>query len=583
MSGEEAVWLIKSGGRILGPHTLTQVAQLLRDREVTIIDEVALPARRWHLIRDHVGFQELIQKLRSEGTNVDDMVTSTGSITGSVTESMGASNPDDITEDISEYQSQMREIVYEEISERPSAAKSSPAPSRFQSAAQINSQQIRMQAERGSKWMWALTVVVLIGVAVALVAKRMMIVRDQGGMVSLDQTGVALLSYQIGDYPAALDGLKKAYAADPERKEIWYPLALLMVQLNGQTVEAKRLLQKVKDQNSESSSVVLNARGILKFFDGDFNGANEDFQQSFNEDKNNLSALANRGVVALSRRDFREADQLLNRAISGGLKEGQVAVQRLSALLQEWKDSSDKNYLLDADKLIRQALKFSANYQQELRLAQAYVALQKGDLENLEGMIRQALDVDLQQSDDFRQPIQVLRQGGDWAQLLDWCRQLKDALPDHASAVALEGVCQLKKGQIISAKAAVEKAVNQSPRDALLQAVFASILRKSSMDGESSVALGRAVELDRKSEFVTPALLQARFCAERDDQDCASLYWMKVLEISPKHPAAQVGMAQVYWSRQAKTEAMRQLQDVEAANQSYKPFSRLRRLVGGAG
>ncbi|MGE0764472.1 MAG: tetratricopeptide repeat protein [Bdellovibrionales bacterium] len=579
MKRDEAVWLIKSGGRILGPYNQDDIERLLRSKELHVIDEICEPARRWQLIRDHQAYREMLEKLRNEDVSIDEGTTTSGGVTGSMTESLHGSSTDDITEDISEFQNQLKEIVYDNIADNQRAPRAG-AQGRFQAAGQVDERMIRQEAEKGSRWMWGLTILVLLLVGGFWGAKRVnWSSLKAGGRV--DPVVMGLNLFADGDYAAALEILKKAYNNDPSRKDIWYPLATMLVQIEGQTVEAKRLLQKVIDERTDEPAAAWTAMALAQMTDGDSQGANESLSKALAKDANFLPAKANKGMLALSKKDYPTARQMLSQVYNGGLKRGEVLLQLVVAQIHIGKNSNDREAMAATSKTLQAYLRERADYQQELRLTEVYLNFVRNEISaaDLERHLRRVIDVDPQQTDDFRHPILVAKPTADWSHTAAWCRELSEAGAEIPSGIALGAVCLFKQGQHLQAKAAIEKAINQAPRDALLQAVYAAILRAAGFGGEASVALGRAIELDRRNEYLLPVLLQARFCLERDDLECANNFWMKVLQVEPKLPSAKVGLAEVYWQRQSKSEAQKLMQEISSVAADYRPYLRLKRQM----
>lgn len=62
----ESEWLVKSSGQILGPFSEEQLSAALRERKVSIIDEVKLPHGRWRFIREQALFKTLVDQIRAE-------------------------------------------------------------------------------------------------------------------------------------------------------------------------------------------------------------------------------------------------------------------------------------------------------------------------------------------------------------------------------------------------------------------------------------------------------------------------------------------------------------------------------------
>src|SRR6218665_2016965 len=59
-------WLVKSSTRILGPFTMQELADHLKSKQISIIDEIRQPHGRWSYIRENHGFMEIIRAIREE-------------------------------------------------------------------------------------------------------------------------------------------------------------------------------------------------------------------------------------------------------------------------------------------------------------------------------------------------------------------------------------------------------------------------------------------------------------------------------------------------------------------------------------
>lgn len=62
----ENKWLIKSENRILGPYNFEQVIDLIRKKQISIIDEVRDPETRWLYVRENSEFKVIVDEMRSE-------------------------------------------------------------------------------------------------------------------------------------------------------------------------------------------------------------------------------------------------------------------------------------------------------------------------------------------------------------------------------------------------------------------------------------------------------------------------------------------------------------------------------------
>ena len=62
----EKKWLIKSENRIMGPFGFDEVLDLLRKRQISIIDEIRDPEIRWLYIRENPEFKNIVEEIRQE-------------------------------------------------------------------------------------------------------------------------------------------------------------------------------------------------------------------------------------------------------------------------------------------------------------------------------------------------------------------------------------------------------------------------------------------------------------------------------------------------------------------------------------
>lgn len=62
----EKKWIIKSENKILGPYNFEQIVDLLRKKQISIIDEVRDPETRWLYVRENSEFKNVVEEIRKE-------------------------------------------------------------------------------------------------------------------------------------------------------------------------------------------------------------------------------------------------------------------------------------------------------------------------------------------------------------------------------------------------------------------------------------------------------------------------------------------------------------------------------------
>lgn len=69
----EKKWLIKSDQKITGPFSYEQVEELLRKRQISLIDEIRDMERRWSFIREVPELKDLVETVRKEVDNSNEL------------------------------------------------------------------------------------------------------------------------------------------------------------------------------------------------------------------------------------------------------------------------------------------------------------------------------------------------------------------------------------------------------------------------------------------------------------------------------------------------------------------------------
>ena len=133
----EKRWLIKSENRILGPYSFDQIIDLLRKKQISIIDEVRDPETRWLYVRENNDFKNIVEEIRKEidsrqeSTKTSQNMNFNTAITNTNFEDLGQKTKTDIVIPDDEEQTAAKEV--EVLSETPTV-KSEPSPFRTEKA-----------------------------------------------------------------------------------------------------------------------------------------------------------------------------------------------------------------------------------------------------------------------------------------------------------------------------------------------------------------------------------------------------------------------------------------------------------------
>lgn len=65
-------WMIKSENKVLGPYTYDQIEDLLKKKQISLIDEVRDMDTRWMYVREAESLKAIVEEIREELANTDD-------------------------------------------------------------------------------------------------------------------------------------------------------------------------------------------------------------------------------------------------------------------------------------------------------------------------------------------------------------------------------------------------------------------------------------------------------------------------------------------------------------------------------
>jgi len=578
-SREDTQWLIKSSGRILGPFPIAQIVELLRSREVSVLDEISSPMRRWQTIQYHADFKEIVDNLRR--ANVSDKTEATWTptnATSNLTQTLTDLGDDELTEEISTSgftNSQTKEIVIHNVNEQPTGQ--GPVGAGRFSTQQAQNTAIQRQVEKTTRGLWIVTMVVLLAVAAFIIQRKM----SHGGVGTSAPSSVGALKnivmadVQTGQYGDALRELK-AYFPDPNQAgdmSIYY--GSLLIQVEGQTVLGRRLLNQVIAGHRPEVKQAYTSQGIADIIDGQLDSAQDSFDKALAIDSAYEPAIVNSATVALQRGDYQRSKNLALKALQLVPLQAEALLTLAQAQLYMFKSNNNFTELSQVNKMIKEFRARQWDYAAELGFFSLYFDFLRQD-RDLDAKMREYLDLDPQLTQDHRHNVFIYKGHTQWKVLGRLCEQMSEKLGESARVSTFLASCFSHEGRWDQARHAIERAVDQAPKDALIQAWYSYILKESSDAIQASAVLGHADEFNRKGEYVLPILLQARFCAASDDITCAHDSWQRIYEHDLDYLPAVAGLAWVNAKKNQHGEAVKLIDKGLKISPDYIPLLLLR-------
>lgn len=565
-------WLVRSGGRIIGPYKSGQIPQLLKSREIQLRDEIAAPLSRWFPLERHPDFVEEVEQFKreilTEKTEISFTPTETGA-TQTSTDLVDSELTEEITQDLSGF-TNTREIVVDDVQDIPGSQKRNLETAQYQLKGLDSSPYVRGRSKKASFLIQGAVLLCALGAA-AFIFLRFQNQRPAMERLSTSQVkSVVLKLIERGEYSEALNVMQSKQGEPGFVSELGIYYALLSLQEDGQSLTARRILTQLLESQPDLKVRALTGIGLSYLVDQSYSQAKGNFQRALAADSTFVAAkvdLLISDYLSGSSQDFSqyllepwiksEAEALITSSLALMKRDARMHFDQVIKALEVY-SSHAYDFQLEA-KFIAQYLKWRKNPNRE-------------DLSFWEDLV----DTDPLLTDLHRHNVFVYRKHLSWNSLLPYCIQMTKGKIARIEAQLLNAFCHFKAGRFQEARMQTEAVVDKNPKYGLGQAWYALTLRESGSADQASVALGRALEADRKQSYRLPLLLQGRFCDSAKNWSCAYESWKKLLEIDYTNLAAIAGLAKINHLQQSQAEGEKFLKRGLALSPDYKPFLALK-------
>lgn len=312
---DTAIWLVKSGDKILGPFTREEIKTKLYEKEIVVIDEVITPLHRWRYIRDEPVFAVVVEDIRksSLGARED---TELGTFAN--TQSMAT----DLTEEIdptqtpvpntpgSSHPSMIQDAVIVEESKTSGGTRPKPPLAQaVKSYGSGNDQRVQRDINRGSRAVWFLTAVALVALGFLFVNVQSQKEAKQGGTNINTLLIEATDSRQLGDFKKTLNIYRRLYDIGYREPRILIDMAALILKRGDYTVSPTRLLESeelnsINPTDRENRKFLTTVQGLAHLTEaaqtrnaGSFEKARGLFRAALELDPNYVPALFNKAMT----------------------------------------------------------------------------------------------------------------------------------------------------------------------------------------------------------------------------------------------------------------------------------------------
>ena len=569
----EAIWLVKSGERIIGPFTSEEVVQRLRSKEIVVIDEVVAPLSRWRYIRDEPAFATVVDEIRRglmsarEDTEIQGH-TNTMTQTLTATEATWAQDNPEKAALLGAAGFAPGEIKDAEFTESQASGAKPATAQPVKRFGVSKDQGMESRLSRFAVLVWAVALTGLVASVYLFLKSRS---QREPEVAPVDNFAAVVAeadsSYRQGEFEEALRNYRQANGIRPNQPEVIVRLAPLLIQYEGGTVAAKRMIQDTVQRFSSSMDAGVRgqmetAAGLASILSDELADADQRFRTAISTAPSSMPAVFNLGMTAYLRKNWDDSF----RRFSGAGGEPAALLMAARAALAGDKDRRAA-MRKDADASISRLLARHYDYRLEALVIGAFLDLDSGYKRAALNRVRAAIETDPQMTDDHWHDPLLYREPLGWKYLMPFCRKINEELKAVA-ARALFAICLEKAGSREQAHKVIDTALTANADDSNLRAVKAFLLWNADRDEEARAVLRLS---GRSGPAKLGVIVRGRICTKQQNYACAEQAWRELSTGSTPSLAALTGLAQIRQAQGDVAQAQEFIERAAAMSPRYKP------------
>ncbi len=525
----ERYWLVKSGGRILGPMTEDQVIQSLRNKEIVVLDEISLSFGRWHYIRDEKVFELVVNEMRNPKSTAESTITGTSDLTNTdVTERLSSAfGPvERLTSNINEQRNETR------YSNLPLSNKNNSVVYGYSKDKDFFSSRL----PKTNVFIWISLIIVVSGISLKVISSRGIITPS-----SSDFLERAKKDMRIGNYTESAKEFRQVYNKTNDDAQIALDFAGMLLNLR-QSGEARKVLESVSAMSASTKQKSKALTGIAVGYIQDYNYplARKTLEEALRIQPDNAQAFANLGTIELFESKYADAEKALLNALDHGSDDPAVTIQLAEASFLNSKSKNLLESLLRSKVVLESSVKNSQNYHQEALAYRLHIGIETKETTTLEAIAIQFLNNDPQLTDDHIQDPYIARERVQWDHIVKYLKSSIGSNSKNPYLLAALGLATFKGRNKTEGKKIIEDVHSRVPDDTLIRIVLSYVQLQTGLREEGLVGLSTT-----KNElgYSLPLILQARYCREKKDFSCTEENWNKMLAQNEKSIVALAGKA----------------------------------------
>ena len=513
---EDRIWLVKSADTILGPYTVAELAQGVRDKEIGLLDEARTPNNRWLFVRDIPEIQSTISKLaQTEDTFEKTHTAASGSIT--VTRNIS----DEATPVPLQVPIAKQNIVPPKVTSSDSAYTKPVTPAAETSP--VKSYSVNPPSEPIPWTKWGLFAFVALSFVVALFSfiQRKTWESDQR------KTWSEFQQYYVAQlYDQAYKKLKEFQREFPDQPTALTRAGFLYLNPGRELVNARRMFEKsshLDPNNKELMIQNLNGLGLVSLYEGQLVQAKSYFDRAITLEPGNILTRLNLISLNMSQGLWDEAYALAQQIYTSEPKKS-LLIESTLALLSPQHADRGKPTLAALAKTVDN----SSYLRPIMRLMMMKLASLYSDALALDIQIKNFFDDLPSLHLEFSETPLIDQRWRDWNFLYQFCNDIKAPASLEGDILAVQIVCISQIQKWSEAEKIANEGLKRFPGN---QRIFLAQLHMLTLMERWPEVRALMKTASLTTDTATNWMF-AKACIKENNKSCAALYLNPLMQKS---------------------------------------------------
>ena len=546
MSNVDKVWLVKSGTHILGPYDYDSVVVQLKDRTLSIRDEISKHLEHWLQISEVPAFAKVVEELRMsaliDGSDDDfnDDATAVNTVANfTITkESMSEGGASDQLAPLSE----AHQPIVNKVNEVNTSYKANDTEA-------VNYEVSKAPKINAVIWLLALFFVGGLGFVIYKDSLRF----DKQTLSAEQYFEDGQQDFKLGEYSDAHKKLSKSINLGSTNQKAFSLLTQSYLAM-GMSVSARKVISN-ESFTDLSDYEKTNLQGLSFFKEGEVIVADKYFNQSLSANNSYAPALINSSLAAAQLGKIDIALMRLNKGMGSLSQYPEISFLYILRQIDLYMVKNEKNDLVKIQDFIKNNFSESFPFYQESQVVKAFVHARLG-LKLDENDVASIIDNDPNEFTNLNFSTLIDETKISWKELLLICDEVASSFSEVTSTIVLS-FCRYKDKKYRLASEVLAINLAKEPNNPLLLSLSALYSKKLGENKKYNKLLEQSlIENERlPSPIALPYILKLTDCVKSTDVSCMTTFSTKLLKARPNSLIAQAAMAEVAFKKKKYNES----------------------------